>query len=122
MCHILFILPFVGLGLFWILPLQQALFFYSLVLIVCAALYWLMWKDFWKAVTTGIEGMIGGNAGVIQNGNGTIKVFFRGEIWDAMSEEELTVGQRVEVTGVERMRLSVRPMSVTPKALVQEGE
>lgn len=71
-------------------------------------MYWLMWKDFWKPVTTGIEGMIGGKAEVIQNGNGTVKVFFRGEIWDAISKEDLSVGQRVEITGVERMRLVVR--------------
>lgn len=60
---------------------------------------------------TGVEGMIGGKAEVIQNGNGTLKVFFRGEIWEAISRKELTVGQRVEVTGVERMRLSVRPVN-----------
>jgi membrane-bound ClpP family serine protease len=73
-------------------------------------MYWLMWKDFWKPVTTGIEGMMGGKAEVIQNGNGTLKVFFRGEMWDAISSKELSVGQRVEITGVERMRLSVRPV------------
>lgn len=112
MCHILFVLPLVGLILFWVLPLEQALFFYSLILIVCALLYWLMWKDFWRPVTTGVEGMIGGKAEVIQNGNGTLKVYFRGEIWDAMSQEELSVGQRVQITGTERMTLSVRPVSV----------
>jgi membrane protein implicated in regulation of membrane protease activity len=111
MCHILFALPFVGLVLFWLLPLEQAIFFYSLILIVCAALYWLMWKDFWRPVATGVEGMIGGKAEVIQNGNATLKVFFRGEIWDAISPKDLSVGQRVEITGVERMRVVVRPVS-----------
>ena len=110
MCHVLFVLPFVGLVLFWLLPLEQAIFFYSLILIVCVALYWLMWKDFWRPVTAGVEGMIGGKAEVIQNGNGTLKIFFRGEIWDAVSKEDLSVGQKVEITRVERMKLSVRPV------------
>ena len=108
MCHILFVLPFIGLILFWLLPLEQAVLLYSLLLIVCFILFWLMWKDFRRPVTTGVEGMIGGKAQLIQNGNGIAKVFFKGEIWDAISSEELSVGQRVEITGVERMRLVVR--------------
>lgn len=115
MCHVLFVLPVIGLVLFWILPFQQALFFYSLILIACAVLYWLMWKDFWRPVTTGVEGMIGGKGEVIQNGNGTLKVFLRGEIWDAVSKEDLSVRQRVEITGVERMRLSVRSVEAADK-------
>jgi len=110
MCHILFVLPLIGSVLFWVLPLQQAMLFYSLILIVCAAFYWLMWKDFWRPVTTGAEGIIGGKAEVIQNGNGALKVFFRGEIWDAISKREPSLGQKVEVTGVERMTLAVRPV------------
>lgn len=111
MCHIVFVLPLVGLVLFWVLPLQQGMLFYSLILIVCALLYWLMWKDFWRPVTTGVDGMIGGKAEVIQNGNGTLKVYFRDEIWDAISSENLSLGDRVEITGaqrVEKTKLLVR--------------
>ncbi len=113
MCHILLVLPFGGLILFWILPLEQAALLYSLLLVVWSVVFWLLWKDFWRPVTTGVEGMIGAKAEVIQNGNGAAKVFFRGEIWDALSSKDLSVGQRVEITGVERMRLSVRPFRVT---------
>lgn len=110
MCHIFFVLPFAGLVLFWLLPLEQAILFYSLILIVSVAFYWLMWKEFRRPVATGVEGMIGAKAEVIQNGNGTVKVSFRGEIWDAMSKEDLSVGQKVEITGVERMKLMVRQL------------
>lgn len=122
MCHILFVLPFIGLVLFWLLPLEQAIFFYSLILVVCAALYWLMWKDFWRPVVTGVEGMIGGKAEVIQNGNGMLKVYFRGEIWDAISSENFSVGEKVEIAGahrLERMRLLVRSVEAGDK---QSGE
>jgi membrane protein implicated in regulation of membrane protease activity len=108
MCHVLFAFPFIGLVLFWLLPLEQAVLLYSLLLIVCSVLFWLTWKDFWRPVRTGVEGMVGGKAEVIQNGNGIVKVFFKGETWDAISAEDLSVGQTVEITGVERMRLVVR--------------
>ena len=109
MCHILFVLPFAGLVVFWLLPLEQAILSYSLILVASGILLWLLWKDFRKPVTAGVEGMIGQKAEVIQNGRDTFKVFVRGEIWDAISQEELSVGQKVEITGVERMRLVVRP-------------
>ena len=109
MCHILFVLPFAGLVVFWLLPLEQAILSYSLILLASGILLWLLWKDFRKPVTAGVEGMIGQKAEVIQNSNASVKVFFKGEIWDAVSQEELSVGQRVEVTGMERMRLMVRP-------------
>ena len=108
MCHIVFILPLVGLVLFWLLPLEQAILFCSLILVASGLFFWLLWKDFRKPVTAGIEGMIGQKAEVIQNGRGTFKVFARGEIWDAISKEDLSVGQKVEIAGVERMTLVVR--------------
>jgi membrane protein implicated in regulation of membrane protease activity len=108
MCHLAFVLPLVGLVLFWLLPLEQAILFYSLILIASGFLLWLMWNDFWRPVRTGVEGMIGQKAEVIQNDRDTTKVFFKGEIWDAVSQEKLSVGQHVEISGMERMRLVVR--------------
>lgn len=108
MCHILFILPFVALILFFFLPFGQALFFYSFILILCSIFYWLIWKDMRRPVTTGIEGMIGGVGRVIQNGTGTAKVFYKGEIWDAICAEDVSVGDFVEVTGLERMKVIVQ--------------
>lgn len=73
---------------------------------------------------TGVEGMIGGKAEVIQNGNGILKVFFRGEVWDAISSENLSVGERVEITGahrLERMRLLVRRAARTNLGLEIAG-
>lgn len=72
---------------------------------------------------TGVEGMIGGKAEVIQNGRGTLKVFFRSEIWDAVSKEDLSVGRKVEVTGVDRMRLMVRqPTDLGSMGSVGKGQ
>lgn len=111
MCHILFVLPFVSLILFLWLPLEQALVLYLLVLLICSIFYWLIWKDMRRPTATGIEGMIGGIAQVIQDDKRTGKVFFKGEIWDVICKEDLAVGESVEITGLERMKLLVRKKS-----------
>ena len=108
MCHILFVLPFVSLILFLFLPFEEAAILYALILVICGILYWLIWKDMRRPTATGIEGMIGGIAQVIQDGKGTGKVFFKGEIWDVICAEDLAVGESVEITGLERMKLLVR--------------
>ncbi len=111
MCHLLLVLPIISLGLFLFIPFEQALFLYILILLLCSILYWLIWKAIRTPVTTGIEGMIGGTAQVIQNGRGTTKVFFRGEIWDAICRDALAPGAPVEITGwdrLERMKLIVQ--------------
>lgn len=109
MCHILFLAPVIGLVLFWLLPPEQAILFYSIVLLTCGILLWLFWRDRQKPVATGREGMIGSNAEVIGNRNATAKVAVRGEIWDAVCREDLSVGQKVKVTGLDRMKLLVEP-------------
>ncbi|MFQ5684476.1 MAG: NfeD family protein [Candidatus Binatia bacterium] len=108
MCHILFVLPLVSLLLFWFLPLGQALFLYSLVLLLCSIFYRLIWKDWRKPVTTGLEGMIGGVGRVIQKGTKTAKIFYKGEIWDAICAEDVSIGEFVAITGLERMKVIVR--------------
>lgn len=108
MCHILLVLPFISLIVFWFLPFDQALMLYASIMLVCAVLYWLIWKAIRRPVTTGVEGMIGGIGKVIQTGKGSAKVFYKGEIWDAISREQLPVGQSVEITGLQRMKLIVR--------------
>ncbi len=108
MCHLVLVLPFVSLILFSFLPFEQAMLLYALVLFICGLLYWLIWRDMRRPVTTGIEGMIGAVGQVIQNGKRTHKVFVKGEIWDAICDEALSVGESVEVIGLKRMELAVR--------------
>ncbi len=61
-----------------------------------------------KPAATGVEGMIGGVGRVIGNGGGEAKVFYKGELWEGICGEDLSVGESVEITAVERMRLRVR--------------
>jgi len=107
MCHILFLLPFIALILFFLLPPGQATFISVPLFLVFFWLAWVMWKDFRRPVTTGIEGLMGGKAEVVSKTRDGAKVLLRGELWDAESSDELSVGETVRVTGFERMRLVV---------------
>ncbi len=59
-------------------------------------------------MTTGIEGLIGGVGKVMGDGRKAVKVFYKGEIWDAICAEDVSIGESVVVTGLERMKLIVR--------------
>ena len=108
MCHLLLVMPFASLIVFWLLPFEEALAVYLAILAVCGVLYGLIWKAIRRPVATGIEGMIGGVGRVIQVGEKKAKIFYRGEIWDAASADPISVGDSVEITKVERMTLMVR--------------
>ncbi|AAC07639.1 NfeD family protein [Aquifex aeolicus] len=61
---------------------------------------------------TGIEGMIGeeGEA-IVDFKNGRGKVFVHGEIWDAVSEDDIKKGDTVKVVGAKGLKLIVKKSS-----------
>ena len=85
----LYFLPLSALALFIFLPFSQALLLYFPILVICSIVYWLVWKDRHRPVTLGVEGMIGGIAQVLENEGGQVKVFSRGEIWNASAQNRL---------------------------------
>jgi membrane-bound serine protease (ClpP class) len=97
-----FVLFLLGLSLLRVLSLKEALPLDIVIVVFWGFILRLVWKDKRRKVTTGIEGMIGSEAKVIERNNVTLKVFFRGEIWDAVSSEDLSVGERVEILGIHR--------------------
>ena len=60
-------------------------------------------------VRTGVEGLIGTSAEVIEDCDPRGRVRLRGEIWHAECDSGATVGDRVTVTGVEGLTLRVEP-------------
>jgi membrane-bound serine protease (ClpP class) len=62
-------------------------------------------------VTTGQEGLIG-ETGVVQTPfTPEGKIFIRGEIWNAVGDPTVKVGQRVRVTSVDGLTLHVEPVA-----------
>ena len=62
-----------------------------------------------RPVVTGVQGMIGDNAEVLQGFTGTGRVRYRGELWNAHSDTELSTGQIARIVRVEGLTLWVEP-------------
>ena len=108
MCHIVFLLPFIAVLLFLLLPPGQAIFLSVALFLIFLWLAWVTWKDMKRPVATGIEGLMEGKAQVVSKTRDGAKVLLKGELWDAVSGDDLSAGETVRVTGCERMKLVVR--------------
>lgn len=63
-----------------------------------------------RPVVTGVQGMIGDNAEVIEGGARGGRVRYRGELWKVRSDAELRVGQTARIVKVEGLTLWVEPL------------
>jgi membrane-bound serine protease (ClpP class) len=61
-----------------------------------------------RRVTTGNEGLLGKEGSAKSDVHADGSVFVHGEFWNAYSDEPVAAGSRVEVVGVDGMRLKVR--------------
>ncbi|MEJ5377521.1 MAG: nodulation protein NfeD [bacterium] len=68
----------------------------------------LAFKAYMRKPVAGSRGMIGEKGSAMSRIAPRGRVFVHGEIWDAMSEEPIEEGQRVEVTGIQGLTLQVR--------------
>lgn len=72
------------------------------------AIIYLVFRAQRSKARTGAEGLIG-EKGAVRDWTGQKgKIFIRGEIWNAVAEDELSVGDRVEVRAKEGLTLRVR--------------
>ncbi len=65
-------------------------------------------KDFFKKPVVGLESMAGQDAEVIEWNNKKGRVRFQGEIWNAVSDEELQIQDAVEIVKVAGLTLHVK--------------
>jgi membrane protein implicated in regulation of membrane protease activity len=70
------------------------------------------WQRFLRRyrVRTGVEGLIGSRAEVIERCDPRGRVRLRGEIWHARCSSRAEIGDRVTVTGVDGLTLEVDPL------------
>ncbi len=64
-----------------------------------------------RTVTTGIGGMVGRRARVVERLAPRGRVELLGELWNAVSDEMVEAGMEVEVMGAERLTLRVHPVA-----------
>jgi len=74
-------------------------------------LAWVVFRALRRRPTTGREGLIGEKGRALSTINGQGEVFVHGEIWKAMSGEEIQKGDVIEVTRVDGLVLKVRKVN-----------
>ncbi len=105
-CHAVFLLPFVGLPMFWLLPLEYALPVNIAVWLASPFLYWLIRKAMRKPIADdGFRSLVGTRAEVVSKlpGHSTrylVRAQGEGELWTAYSTDVLQPGERVNIVAI----------------------
>lgn len=112
MCHLLLLLPVIGLPIFWLVPLSLALPLYLVIAVISIISYWIMVSSMRKPVQTGVETLIGAEAQVVSplspGHRAQYLVRSRGELWTARCAQALQCGESVTVAAVDGICLQVQ--------------
>ena len=110
-CHAVFLLPFAGLPLFWLLPLEYALPINFAIWLTSFFLYRVIRRGMRKPIQDGFQSLIGTEAKVVSRlaSDGSIKylVSSQGELWSAYSTDTLQSGEPVKIVAVKGIGIVV---------------
>ncbi|MFC1916824.1 NfeD family protein [Chloroflexota bacterium] len=116
MCHLVLLMPVIALPIFWLMPLNLAAPFYTVIALASGTLYWLIIRSMMKPIVTGAESLVGVSAEVVSrlSPNNYSKYLVRagGELWIAHSDNSLQPGEKVNVTSVDGIKLVVAPGNI----------
>ncbi len=107
-CHLLLLMPILGLGVFLVLPLPVALPTYLALAAASGALYFKVAEAMHMPVATGPQGMVGQRARAVTAINDRGQIRYRGEVWTAVAQEPVQPGDEVIIERVEGMQVHVR--------------
>ncbi len=108
MCHLLLLLPFIALPVFWLAPLSVAGPIYAALVVVSGGVYYLAMRAMRQPVVTGVESLLHGIGKVIDREDHCFHVRVEGEIWKAETDDPLAIGDKVEIVSVDGLTLKVR--------------
>ena len=108
-CHLLFLVPVAGLGLFWIFPWPLASVIYAAGVAPSLLIAWVGWRALQARPAVGIEAMVGEVGEAITDLTPQGQVRYRDALWTARSAESVRQGERVRIEAVEGLRLRVVP-------------
>ena len=74
------------------------------------AIVWVAAKSRFRPVVSGVEQLVGLDAEAVEAFTGNGQVMVHGEIWNATAQGPVVKGQRLKVTGVDGLTLSVDPL------------
>jgi len=108
MCHLILLLPVLGVVVFWLWPLSVAAPAYAVILAISLAFYYLIMQAMRQPVVTGAEEILRKTGKVLEVRGRKISVRVRGEIWNAESSDRLHVGDEVRITARDGLVLRVQ--------------
>ena len=110
-CHAVFLLPFVGIPLFWLLPLEYALPINIAAWLATPFLYQVIRRAMKKPLQDGFQSLVGTVAEVVSKSvlGHSVKYLVRshGELWSACSTDVLDVGDWVNIVTVKGIGMVV---------------
>lgn len=109
MCHLVLLMPFLALPVFWLLPMYLAAPVYAVVLLLSAGVYWLAIRAMHMPLACGAPAMLHRRGPLIEV-NGRPRLKLGGEIWEVESKFPLKAGQTVEAIARDGLKLRVRPL------------
>ncbi len=114
MCHLILLMPVLGLPLFWLLPLGYALPINIALWLISAFLYWLIRKAMRKPIQDGFQSLIGAQAEVVSKRalahSARYLVRAQGELWSAYSANALDIGEWVNIVAVKGVGVVIERM------------
>ena len=110
MCHLILMLPLLALAAFWIWPVSIAAPFYAVVFLVSGIMYFYLMRAMRLPCQTGVASLLQSTGEVIDAKNGVLSIQVHNEIWNALSDEELHIGDTVQIVGVNGLRLDVQKL------------
>lgn len=108
MCHLVLALPILALVVFWIWPLWIAVPIYVAVAALSGLIYAKMMQVMRRPAESGVGELLHSEGEVVALDGSDIRVLVHGEHWSASSPDSMQVGDRVRVTGLAGMTLTVR--------------
>lgn len=109
MCHLLLVLPLLGIGVFWVMPFYVALLTYSVILAISAVLYLSILRAMHRPVQIGPEQILNGIGEVISAEGRRLQVRMDSQMWRAVADVPLQVGSRVRIISRDGLTLHVVP-------------
>ncbi len=116
MCHLILLLPVLGLVVFWLWPLAVSVPAYGVILVISLVFYYFIMQALHRPVVTGAEEILRKTGKVVEVRGRKIRVRVRGELWNAESSDRLHSGDNVRITGLDGLVLRVQRLDDTTHA------
>lgn len=114
MCHLILMLPVLGLPILWLAPTSVAAPIYGVILGVSLLTYFYVMRAMRRAVQTGAEGIQHEIGRVIAVDGKRVRVRVHSEEWSAVSKDTLSEGDSVRIDSVDGLLLRVRRLTLDP--------